>query len=612
MSGVLRLGNTGAGTGRSTLVAAASNDQTFSLPEAGGTLLTSNYSVPGGTITFDGSDINITNGDLNVDSGTLFVDESTNRVGIGTASPATKLHIEGIDGVTLRIDAPNNYSSIADILLNRERARIRTQIDASGGDPGGSLILSTRNTTAAFIDALTIDNTGNITIGRDGSSLFFQNGFNNATSRINNSGSSNNATLNFYTTQSAPLPQLSINPTGLIAQGGRDPVAQGSPQLLLWGDDCTQNITSTGATNFTSFAGLKFTVAGASTGDYSKAGIFAQRQSSYTDLDMLFAFRSTADSAGVTPADEKIRITSDGILLIGLSTARTNFYGSLSSNLQIQGSGFAACSVYATNGNGAYILGRSNATNGSSIGNISWQINDGSTMVPGASINCIVDGVPGAGDCPTRLEFSTRADGAASQTQRMYMWSDGDITVGTASRNWFSQTQQFAVRAINATGCAILALQDTGGEYPYEAWNASNAAGTRGLIKFRCSGSGSVVGAITTDGSTTTYGPTSDYRAKENIIPLTNAIQRFKKLKPYNYNFITTPDIPRDGFLAHEVEDIIPDAVVGKKDAVDEKGEPIYQGLDLTRIIPLLSAALQETLTKVETLEAEVSKLRSK
>lgn len=87
MSGVLRLTNDGGGSGRSTIVADASNDQTFRLPEAGGTLLTSNYSVPGGTITFDGSDINITNGNLNVDSGTLFVDESTNKVGIGTTSP---------------------------------------------------------------------------------------------------------------------------------------------------------------------------------------------------------------------------------------------------------------------------------------------------------------------------------------------------------------------------------------------------------------------------------------------------------------------------------------------------------------------------------------------
>ena len=90
MSGVLRLANTGGATGRSTLEATATSDATFSLPSVGGTLLTSNYSVVG-TITLDGSAVNITNGDLNVDSNTLFVDESTNRVGIGTNSPAFKL-----------------------------------------------------------------------------------------------------------------------------------------------------------------------------------------------------------------------------------------------------------------------------------------------------------------------------------------------------------------------------------------------------------------------------------------------------------------------------------------------------------------------------------------
>ena len=104
MSGVLRLTNDGGGSGRSTIVADANNDQTFRLPEAGGTLLTSNYSVPGGTITFDGSDINITNGDLNVDSGTLFVDESTNRVGIGTITPETTLQLDAGTGTDSELD----------------------------------------------------------------------------------------------------------------------------------------------------------------------------------------------------------------------------------------------------------------------------------------------------------------------------------------------------------------------------------------------------------------------------------------------------------------------------------------------------------------------------
>ena len=92
MSGVLRLGNTGAATGRSTIQATATSDATFSLPSAGGTILTTDFDTIG-NITWNGSNINITNADLNVDNGTLFVDESTNRVGIGTASPSYKLHV---------------------------------------------------------------------------------------------------------------------------------------------------------------------------------------------------------------------------------------------------------------------------------------------------------------------------------------------------------------------------------------------------------------------------------------------------------------------------------------------------------------------------------------
>jgi hypothetical protein len=108
--------------------------------------------------------------------------------------------------------------------------------------------------------------------------------------------------------------RLRIDSSGLITQGGKTASNHGSPNLLLWGADPTLHITSTGSTNNSSFAGIKFAVAGGSTGDYSKAGIFVQRQSGYTDLDMIFAFRSTADTAGVAISDEKIRFTSDGNL----------------------------------------------------------------------------------------------------------------------------------------------------------------------------------------------------------------------------------------------------------------------------------------------------------
>ena len=117
---------------------------------------------------------------------------------------------------------------------------------------------------------------------------------------------------------------LRIDGSGRIAQGARTPTNHGSPNLLLWGADTTLHLTSTGSTNNSSFTGIKFAVAGGSTGDYSKAGIFVQRQDSYNDLDMIFAFRSSNDATGVSVSDEKIRINSDGKLLIGTTSADSN------------------------------------------------------------------------------------------------------------------------------------------------------------------------------------------------------------------------------------------------------------------------------------------------
>ena len=117
-----------------------------------------------------------------------------------------------------------------------------------------------------------------------------------------------------------PTERLRIDSSGRLAQGGKTPTNHGSPNLLLWGSDPTMMIASTGSTNNSSFTGIKFTVAGGSTGDYSKAGIFVQRQDSYNDLDMIFAFRSSNDATGVSVSDEKIRINSDGRLLINTTS----------------------------------------------------------------------------------------------------------------------------------------------------------------------------------------------------------------------------------------------------------------------------------------------------
>ena len=112
-------------------------------------------------------------------------------------------------------------------------------------------------------------------------------------------------------------------------------------------------------------------------------------------------------------------------------------------------------------------------------------------------------------------------------------------------------------------------------------------------------------------GHTVVYSTTSDYRLKENVVDLTGATDRIQQLAPKRFNFIVDADKTVDGFLAHEVADIVPEAIVGTKDAIDEEGNPKYQGIDQAKLVPLLTAALQEALTKIDALETRIVALET-
>lgn len=129
------------------------------------------------------------------------------------------------------------------------------------------------------------------------------------------------------------------------------------------------------------------------------------------------------------------------------------------------------------------------------------------------------------------------------------------------------------------------------------------------------------------------YTTASDYRLKENVTSITGAINSVKELNPISFNFISNPDVTTQGFLAHEVQNVISEAVGGVKDGVevwkdgedlpegvsvgdnklDEDGNtiPIYQDLDSNKLIPLLTSALKESIAKIEVLEAKVAALES-
>lgn len=143
----------------------------------------------------------------------------------------------------------------------------------------------------------------------------------------------------------------------------------------------------------------------------------------------------------------------------------------------------------------------------------------------------------------------------------------------------------------------------TGSGYPHGAIFAQ-AGGLQAqpFIYFYLNGSS--IGNIVRSGTTgVSYNTSSDYRLKENVTVIDNASERVKQLNPCRFNFIGEQRTV-DGFLAHEAQAVVPESVTGDKDAVDAEGNPVYQGIDQSKLVPLLTAALQEALARIEALEA--------
>ena len=113
-----------------------------------------------------------------------------------------------------------------------------------------------------------------------------------------------------------------------------------------------------------------------------------------------------------------------------------------------------------------------------------------------------------------------------------------------------------------------------------------------------------VIGSINQAGTTSvSYNTTSDYRLKENVAPMTGALARVSQLKPVTYKW-KADGSDGQGFIAHELQAIVPDAVTGEKDAVDADGKPIYQGIDTSFLVATLTAAIQELKAEFDTYKA--------
>ena len=173
-----------------------------------------------------------------------------------------------------------------------------------------------------------------------------------------------------------------------------------------------------------------------------------------------------------------------------------------------------------------------------------------------------------------------------NNTERMRLNAGGDLLINTTS-----QIGSGNPRVSVANGSDGVCI-------------ATSRSGTSSVSHFQFINGNGTVGSISTSGSATAFNTSSDYRLKENVTSISDATERLKKLNPIRFNFIADSKTTVDGFLAHEVSDHVPEAITGEKDAVDADGNPEYQGIDQSKLVPLLVATIKELEARISALEA--------
>ena len=195
-------------------------------------------------------------------------------------------------------------------------------------------------------------------------------------------------------------------------------------------------------------------------------------------------------------------------------------------------------------------------------------------------------------------------------SERMRIDSAGAVFINTTSNPVPNNASpQLGILAGGSTD-AINIKHTVNGNNSFNIWQTGTTS--HNAIAFYKGDTQTNRGLITVTTSGTTYNSVSDYRLKENVTPIENGIDRLMQLKPSKFNWIETGH-ESEGFIAHELQEIFPDAVTGEKDAVySSTGNIKPQSVDYGRITPLLVKALQEQQVQIQTLTARLQELENK
>ncbi len=276
-------------------------------------------------------------------------------------------------------------------------------------------------------------------------------------------------------------------------------------------------------------------------------------------------------------------IVSDGA--VGIGTNSPSGIHSLAKVLEISGGD-----------GGDLIIGNNASSNigaGAHVGAIAFKNIDSSTgSVPHyAGIRCEAADTSGNMD----LRFYTGISNLEADTPQAMIDQNGNLLVGATAAFTDGSVNTAATNGIcvatNSGNAGCLNLKLTGGNGTISRFIRGGQA------------NGGVVGSISITTSSTAYNTSSDYRLKENVVGLTGATTRLKQLEPKRFNFIADADTTVDGFLAHEVQSVVPEAITGTHNEVDDDGNPVYQGIDQSKLVPLLVATIKELEARITALE---------
>ena len=207
---------------------------------------------------------------------------------------------------------------------------------------------------------------------------------------------------------------------------------------------------------------------------------------------------------------------------------------------------------------------------------------------------------------------SGTAGNAITFTQAMTLDASGNLLVGTTGTPSGYFPAKFISSSTGSGQNAINSYIDDNGGAGINSWVAT-ASGTRTHINFYdgAPGSRALRGSITSNGSVMTYGGTSDYRLKEGVQPMVGALEKVAALKPCTYTWKES-GVAGQGFIAHELQAVVPDAVVGEKDAVNEDGSIKAQQIDTSFLVATLTAAIKEQQALIVSMREELDTLKAK